>query len=152
MDGRKVAEEIAVVLHDTLGEHCRAVALFGSWARNRARDDSDIDLLLIADDLADDPFRRAVQTRAPFARRLEPVSILARTPAEFEVDISPLHLDLAIDAIVLFESDRYLSRLLAVTRQRIKEAGLFRDEKLFWHWHEPPKVANWAIHWDGVRL
>jgi len=152
MNGRTIAEEFAGILRRALGERCRAIALFGSWARNNARSDSDIDLLLIADGLADDPFQRNAQVRGPVYRRLEPVSILARTPSEFEADVTPLHLDLALDAVVLFEDRNYLSSRLAIVRRRIEEAGLVRVADLSWRWRKLPSVANWAVHWDGVRV
>jgi hypothetical protein len=35
--------------------------------------------------------------------------VLARTPEAFLADVTPLHLDLALDCIVLTEQDRFLS-------------------------------------------
>jgi predicted nucleotidyltransferase len=152
MDGVAVARELALTLERALGARCRGIALFGSWARGDARADSDVDLLLVAEALATDPFARAAELGRPLAARLEPVNLLARTPDEFEADVTPLHLDLALDAKVLYERDRYLSDKLALVRRRIEEAGLWRDSGLFWRWHRVPTVTNWAIHWDGVRV
>ncbi|HEY3354413.1 MAG TPA: nucleotidyltransferase domain-containing protein [Polyangia bacterium] len=152
MDATAVARDFAAILGAALGERCRGIALFGSQARGTARPDSDIDLLVIADGLAPDPLARAAELRRPVLERTEPVAVLARTSAEFEADVTPLHLDLALDAIVLAERDAYLTTRLAQLRCRLDEAGLWRDADLTWRWRRLPTVANWAIGWDGVRV
>jgi predicted nucleotidyltransferase len=152
MDGWRVSREFALALADDLDERCLGVALFGSWARGESHEDSDIDLLLIARDLPADPIGRARRVRRAVLTRIEPVSILARAPEEFEADVTPLHLDLALDASVLWERDSYLTDKLAILRDRIGEAGLWRSSDLFWHWRRAPRMANWGIYWDRVRV
>jgi hypothetical protein len=80
------------------------------------------------------------------------VSVRALTPAEYERDLIPLDLDIALDGRILADRSGYTAGRLALIRQRIEEAGTYRDERLFWRWRRVPTVANWAIDWDGVRV
>jgi predicted nucleotidyltransferase len=116
------------------------------------RPDSDYDVLLVAEGLADDPFDRARQVRLPLLELTGiDVQVLARTPGEFEADVTPLHLDLAVDAVVLRERDGYLAERLRRLRELLGEAGLERGADLFWRWRVPPRRPDWAITWNGVR-
>ncbi len=51
LDGRKVARGVAQDLRDLYGERLRSVLLFGSWARGDAHPESDIDLLVVLDEV-----------------------------------------------------------------------------------------------------
>lgn len=130
-----------------------AVALYGSRARGQARADSDVDLFLVVEGLPADLEARALALEPPRRDiwRDPPVSVRALTPEEFERDIAPVDLDVAIDARILHDCDGYLASRLALIRQRIEEAGLVRDERLFWRWKDPPRSCDWAIRWAGVR-
>jgi predicted nucleotidyltransferase len=152
MDDRAYWELIACRYQEAFGEGLRGVAAFGSRARGEARPGSDHDLLLVAGGLAPDPFVRSAQVRGPLAGlgALQ-VQVLARTPEEFVADVTPLHLDLALDAIVLLERERFLTLRLERLRELLALAGLERGPDLFWRWRSPPKVRDWAITWEGVR-
>jgi len=62
----------------------RAIILFGSWAEGRSGEDSDVDILVVAD--ADRPFQLAAAlaepVRAAVARR--PVDVVVITPAQWD--------------------------------------------------------------------
>jgi hypothetical protein len=134
------------------GERLLGVALFGSRARGEATDDSDVDLLVIARGLPRlwdrDGALREVLPERPLVPQL---SLLARTPEEFEGDVRPLHLDLALDARVLFDRDGYLQGRLERLRQLVRQAKLRRRPDLFWEWEEPPTRPDWSITWEGVQ-
>lgn len=135
-----------------LGEALDGIVLYGSRARGDAREDSDLDLFLVAEGLASDRFERARQLSPPLLGAEDPsVSVRALTPQEFDLDISPLDLDIATDGKILYERGNEMSRRLAIIRQRIEEAGLYRDDDLVWRWRKEPKRARWAIRWDGVE-
>lgn len=51
-DGHEVARAVAHDLHELYGERLKGVILFGSWARGEAHPESDIDLLVVLDDVA----------------------------------------------------------------------------------------------------
>ena len=52
-EGRKIALEAARRLRAAYGDRLQEVVLFGSWARGQAHEESDVDLLVVLDDLAD---------------------------------------------------------------------------------------------------
>jgi hypothetical protein len=79
------------------------------------------------------------------------LSFLLRTPEEFDRDVRPLYLDLALDARVLYDRDGWLAARLDRLRELLREARLRRRPNLFWEWEEPPSRNDWAITWQGVR-
>jgi len=133
------------------GDRLAGVALFGSRARGEGTADSDVDLLVLASGLPRlwdrDAALREVLPERPL---LPELSFLLRTPEEFERDVRPLYLDLALDARVLFDRDGYLSGRLARLRELVRLARLRRRPDLFWEWEEPPTRPDWAITWEGV--
>lgn len=146
-------ERIAVCLEAAFGIGVAGIAAFGSRARGTARPESDYDILLVAGGLAGDPFDRARQVQIPLLDLAGfDVRVVARTPAEFEADVTPLHLDLALDAVVLRDHGGYLATRLRRLRQLVAEAGIERGADLFWRWRVPPRRIDWAITWDGVRV
>jgi hypothetical protein len=68
---------------------------------------------------------------------------------EFSADVSPLHLALALDAVILYDPQRFLASKLDRVRELIAEAGLTRSADLRWRWHVQPR-PGWAITWEGV--
>lgn len=83
-DARAVAEAVANDLRELYGERLRDVVLFGSWARGDAHPESDIDLLVVLDE---------VPSRWEEHRRMEPAlwrssfendTIVAATPVAEE--------------------------------------------------------------------
>lgn len=132
------------------GDRLRGVALFGSRARGDARPDSDVDLFVVVEGLPPDrgPAIHEALGSLPF----QPcVSLVLRTPDDFEHDVRPMHLDLGLDGRVLYEHDGYLSARLERLRVLIREAKLRRLPSLFWEWEQPPTRRDWAITWEGVR-
>jgi predicted nucleotidyltransferase len=151
MGDRQLWEDLAERYRRAFGDRLHGLAAFGSRARGTAGPESDHDILLVAEGLSRNPLERSAEVGEPLSGLgLVPVQVTARTPAEFLADITPLHLDLAVDAVVLFERDGFLSRHLGRVRERIAEAGLERGPDLFWRWRQPPG-PGWAICWDGVR-
>jgi predicted nucleotidyltransferase len=135
------------------GERLLALAMFGSRARGDARPESDIDLMLIAEALPADPFERTRLVRAQGLEANDPsVSVRALSPSEYERDIAPIDLDIALDASVLYDRDSYLAQRLDLIRQRIEQAGLIRAPDLTWSWRRWPNRTDWAVTWEGVRL
>ena len=158
---RKELEEIKGELVrrfvDGLGDNLVALAFFGSWARGEAGEHSDIDLLLIARELPANPIERGKVVYKPI-RDMEGqgrISILARTVEEFTADVTPLHLDLSEDAIVIHDPEGFLESRLRRVRELIEEAGLERrrDSKglLYWWWKGPPPKPGWSLTWEGFK-
>lgn len=147
-----------------LGTNLVALAFFGSCARGDETEWSDIDILLIAENLPAHPLERLYFIYRPIkepnwtskVKSERPIAILARTKKEFTADVTPLHLDLAEDAEVFYDPEGFLREKLSRVRELIEEAGLERrriGESLFWWWKKgmQPRPGTWAITWEGFK-
>ena len=137
-----------------LGDRLVAVVLFGSRARGEAREDSDWDLLVLARDLPARLFQRhrVLKQMLPAAERGR-LSLLAKTPQEFEASLPALYLDIALDGIVLYDQELYIADKLVALRQLIGKKGLHRERSgrdLVWSWQEFPGFG-WAVEWERAR-
>jgi predicted nucleotidyltransferase len=96
--GKSSAEEIVEYLRQTLaatGLAVRRIAVFGSQATGTADDESDVDIVIVADDFrGKNIFDRAQLTKTAEVSTLRkfmvPLDIIAMTPEEFENDGSPV--------------------------------------------------------------
>lgn len=149
----RLGQELTQRYVEAFGSNLVALAFFGSWARGEEKEWSDIDLLLIAQELPDDPFERRWLVQKPILGLSErSISILARTVEEFSEDISPLHLDLGLDAIVFHDPQGFLTQRLRRVRDLIEKAGLVREKEaggFAWRWRNPPPPGRWALTWEG---
>ncbi|HID62377.1 MAG TPA: nucleotidyltransferase domain-containing protein [Anaerolineae bacterium] len=138
---------------EALSSNLVALAFFGSWARGEEKEWSDVDVLLVAEELPDDPFERRWLVQEPVLGLSErSISVLARTVEEFSEDVSPLHLDLGLDAIVFHDPRGFLAQRLKRVRELIEEAGLVREREasgFAWRWKHAPPPGRWALTWEG---
>ena len=91
---QEVARRAVEALRKSLGERLVGVVLFGSRARGDARADSDWDLLVLAEDLPQNTFDRQLF----FGRLLlsdipGAITVVGKTPKEFEAHLPSLYLD-----------------------------------------------------------
>ncbi len=152
-DGKKeVLEQAVEALRKALGDRLVAVVLFGSRARGDARPDSDWDLLVIGEELPEGYWdRHRLIREALLGQHSAGVSVVAKTPKEFESNLAPLYLDIALDGQVLFDRDGYARRKLEELRRIIQRAGLFRQQTEsgdIWCWKQEP-ARPWALNWEA---
>jgi len=130
------------------------VVLFGSAARGEATETSDLDLIVVADDLP-----TAFGERIRLLRSLTPaalwgkISLIAKTRSEFEASFPSYYLDLGLDGVVLYDRHQYMEGRIKCIRELIELAGLTRrrlDHGFAWRWREPP-AGHWRIDWSGVH-
>jgi len=150
---KELLDQVVAALRTALGDRLVAVVLFGSRARGEAREDSDWDVLVIAEALPDDPLERGRFLRQflPIRCRLG-VSFLARTPQEFEAHVSSLYLDIAVDGQILDDPKGYAAKRLATLQRLIEESGLFRERTPagdLWRWKVPPR-GRWMMSWEKI--
>jgi predicted nucleotidyltransferase len=150
MVDQEVLSQAVTALQEGLGERLVAVVLYGSRARGQARQDSDWDLFIIATDLPVQLWARHILLKrflpAPFRGA---ISLLAKTPAEFEERISSLYLDIAQDGQILFDPQGYAHRRLADLQRLMAETGLYRKKSPggeVWRWRQKPRQP-WALEW-----
>ena len=129
-----------------LGLRLRSLVLFGSVARGQATARSDVDLLLIAEDLP----RSLVERRRPLlaawsearTRHALPAvewNLVTKTPEEARYH-SPLYLDIVEDGILLVDRGRFFETVLDAMRARMRELGsrrVFLDDGS-WYWNLKP--------------
>ena len=153
-DPTRALSEVVHALRQGLGENLVAVVLFGSRARGEAGPESDWDLLVLAHDLPEKPLERhfRLKTILPEAWRGR-VSILAKTPSEFTARLAELYLDIALDGVVLYDTDGYITQRLAYLRDLIARNGLRRERigrEMPWKWRQSPG-ASWVLEWEDGR-
>lgn len=106
------------------------VVLFGSRADDSFTPDSDIDLLVVAENINPKLHRRKKEMLA-LKRSLpvKPLDLLLLTQDEVVSNFTnhnPLFLDIAEDGIILLDSENFLSDLIRETREYIQSRGIKR--------------------------
>jgi len=131
-----------------------AIVFFGSRARGEARPESDYDIFVLVRNLPERPVERLLTVRHPIAAKFEEkIALIAKTPEEFESGFPSLYLDLAVDGIVLHDTNDYMTNKLQRIREIIKQAGLERKRRehdFSWEWRRRPN-GHWEITWEGYR-
>lgn len=117
----------------------RAMALYGSWARGVQSPDSDLDLLIISDEVDPKRHRRGREIAAikGWLSVGHPLDILLLTSEECISNFknhNPLFLDIAYEGIILLDEANFLERLMEETRAYVVER---RIEKLKDGWRFP---------------
>jgi len=114
------------------GERLVSVVVFGSVGRGTPRPDSDVDVLIVADDLPDGRLRRVAEFRsvenalAPLLTEMAvagghvELSPIFKTRAEVTRG-TPLLLDLVDDARVLYDRQDFMRATLARLRARLAQ-------------------------------
>jgi predicted nucleotidyltransferase len=139
---------IADACRAVYGERLVALVVFGSVARGTPHADSDVDLLVVADELPRGRIRRmrefdAVKRRvAPalaaargIATRLSPIF---KTPEEVRAG-SPLFFDMTEDAKLLHDRGGFMAGALRDLRDRLAQLGARRIWKGdAWYWDLKP--------------
>lgn len=138
-------------LSSGLGDRLVAVALFGSRARGGGGEESDWDLLVVAEGLPESPLERQVSLKGLLPPGCEAVSLLPRTPEEFEDHVPSLYLDIALDGKILYDPQGYLSERLSRLRRLMEDLGLYREWTEVgqeWRWRRQP-TGSWALRLKG---
>ncbi len=134
-----------------LGANLISIVLFGSRARGDYTESSDFDILIIAKSLPERHLARIGYVRAPLSKFEEKVSIIGKTPEEFDSCFPPLYLDMAMDGKILMDKDGFMEKRLKKIKKIIENSTLNRIKKdhVFWRW-KSPKKPGWELDWGGI--
>jgi hypothetical protein len=143
---RKLQDALLAGIESFYGKKLVSVVVFGSVARETFRFDSDLDILIIAEDLPRGRMKRVGQFAA-IEQRIEPfleslqkegihtyISPIFKTPEEAQQG-SPLFLDMVEDASILYDRNGFFSKILDRLQKRLKALGAKRVwTGNVWHW------------------
>jgi len=129
------------------GSNLITLAVFGSLGRGTAGPESDVDLLVISQQLPQGRLPRADDFSAHVERVVEPIirqlavegihtylSPVLKTPSEIEQG-SPLLLDMVEDALILYDPEGFFAKRLQRLRHRLAELGarrIWHGERWYW--------------------
>ncbi len=142
---RKIAVNCLV---GELGEKFLGLALFGSVARGEGNERSDLDFFVVTRGVEGDREqrrRRMYRILSPVNRRFRrDVSVFTLEESEI-TDVTPLLINIAHDAVILFDPEGYLEKLFERVKEAVRRAGLVpyrtRDGKIGW---KPVRELEWG--------
>jgi len=139
---RKLLNSLLEVFHENL----ISLIVFGSIARGDYRRNSDIDILLVVENLPKGRFKRIdlfEKAEEKIESYLEELfdkgyyvsfSPIIKTPKE-AAKISPLYLDMVEDAIIIYDRDLFFEKILLKLKRKLEELGAERiwlGRKWYW--------------------
>lgn len=141
----ELIREFIGMLKEHFQDRLYSVCLYGSVARDEAKNESDIDMLVVVDGLSQDLGLRYRETNdirlglksASTYKRLRMkgicalISDLYLTREEVEKH-PPILLDLVEDGIILYDMEDFLKRVLNDVRRRMTELGSRRVDRRYW--------------------
>jgi len=135
-------------LLEEFGESLVSVVLYGSVARGNFRLDSDIDLLLVFEELPPRRFAR-YNLIHPILQEVERsnsqdweggqhhrFSTILKTREEAR-DTSRYYIDMTTDAVLLYDRDGFFGSVLDQLRARMKQLGsrkVYIGDRWYWDW------------------
>lgn len=125
-------------LERLLGEEFLGLVLFGSWARDEAKEDSDVDIFVVLKSLKGIEIRLAIYKVVSGCLRRAVTLIDARADELFreELELTPLLLNILVDGIVIYDKTGRVSELSSKARQFVESLGLIKyrtpDGKYGW--------------------
>ena len=125
-------------LSGLLGDEFIGLALFGNWARGEAREESDVDVLVVLKSLEGMEIRSAIYRiiARHVKRALTLIDVRLNEIASDKVVLTPLLINIVADAVVIWDTGNVLREFVEKGRALIRKAGLVRyrtpDGKYGW--------------------
>ncbi|GIX41336.1 MAG: hypothetical protein KatS3mg129_1069 [Leptospiraceae bacterium] len=126
-------------------ENLISLIIFGSVGRGTFREDSDIDILIIANNLPDGRLKRVEQFHSveiqienllnQYNLKQMYLSPIFKTPMEAQKG-SPLFLDMIEDSIILYDKNNFFRSILHQLQSNLNKLGAKRIYKgNIWYWN-----------------
>lgn len=154
-----IIEFVVARLFENFWSNIVSIVIFGSLASGRMRETSDIDLLVVMEDLPENYsnrlkiFRRAIigveniRLKLWRERKLYPLIdpiILTREEASIS---HPFYLDMTEEAIIIFDKDNFMRNKLEKLKEKLKTIGAKRimlpDGS--WYWDLKPEIKKGEV-------
>ncbi|MBS7249011.1 MAG: nucleotidyltransferase domain-containing protein [Candidatus Freyarchaeota archaeon] len=133
---RRLLNDYVSYIYSHFGNRLRSVCLFGSVARGEATPTSDIDVLVVAEDLPRDVGLRTRETNWIHIKLRETesyqalkklgrnclISDIFLTPQEVETH-PPILLDMIDDGVIFYDKDNFLKNALEKLSEKLKQLG-----------------------------
>lgn len=143
-DYLKICDTYLELLKQELGDNLVSFVIYGSVARGQYREDSDIDLLIVCEDLPEGRFERNrifidMEDRVQRSLEINPmdfpfISTVLKTRKEAEYH-SPLYLDMVEDGKILYDKGGFIQKVFSDIKERLKALGAKRiwiGDKWYW--------------------
>jgi hypothetical protein len=147
----RLLSKLVEALKDRFGQELVSVVLFGSFARGDFHGRSDIDLLIVIEELPPSQFERsrlfdeAVRKLMSEFKPLREMGYLcqfmpimkSREEAAYH---SPIYLDMIEEGVILYDKDGFLESVLRRMKRRLEELGARRKflKGGGWYWDLKP--------------
>ncbi len=143
---RSLISELLDRLRDKFKDKLVSLVVYGSIARGDFRRDSDIDLLIIIEDLPKSKLKRQdlfMEVEEGLKKVIEEIELqgfiidfspILKTPEEAR-RFSPLYLDMVEDAIIVYDKDGFFKSILRRLEEKLRELGAKRiriGKKWYW--------------------
>lgn len=143
-------------LREAFGDRLKTLVLFGSYARGTASPESDHDVLAVIEGLPREPLARQRIVRGAlfpaFADLPGPIGLVAKTPTEFQTNLTPLLLDVIADGVCLYGEDFFEPYRTKGLRALAQSGFQRRDLAGSLAWIAPPEAGkDWELEWDGYH-
>ncbi|MCD6368789.1 MAG: nucleotidyltransferase domain-containing protein [Thermoproteales archaeon] len=148
---RTLLKELLKALKNRFKEKLYCMVIYGSVARDEAKPDSDIDILLVIEDLPKSRLERqklfieVEEKIRPFIDELWDKGIyidfspIILTPSEAQ-RLRPLYLDMVDDAVIIYEKNGFFTNILRRLKKKLKEMNARKvhvGKRWYWVLKEP---------------
>ncbi|WP_143588960.1 nucleotidyltransferase domain-containing protein [Thermoanaerobacterium sp. PSU-2] len=150
----KILYLLKLACREVYGDNLISLVIFGSVARGTPSPESDIDILIVAENIPDGRIKRVQQFNKVesllenYIEKLRNLKIytelspIIKTPSEVKIG-SLLFLDMINDAKILYDKNDFFSKYLTELSSNLKKMGAYKvgnNEK--WHWVIKPDYKN----------